>query len=333
MSKENADFLMQAAMDSGITSHRELANFMGQMQVESGGFAHMEESLHYSPDRLLSVFGGRNGISTPEQARAVVSGGPEAIANAVYGGEWGRRNLGNIEPGDGYTYRGRGYVQLTGRDGYESAGRDIGVDLVDHPELASDRTTAAKIAVSYWARRVVAHGHQTDIRDATIDINGGTNGLEARREAAAEWERKLDAGYRPGQPDPTLSASAKQTAGTRQLQADLHALGYTGADGHALTIDGRDGPDTRAAVTAFQRDHDLRADGVAGEHTLAALSDATQARPPSKAAASTLPDQSVTAARNYWNTVAAGAPTSAAVHNSTDQVRAGVQPAAPRLGL
>jgi peptidoglycan hydrolase-like protein with peptidoglycan-binding domain len=79
---------------------------------------------------------------------------------------------------------------------------------------------------------------------------------------------------------------------------DLHALGDTGADDRALTVDGRDGPDTRAAATAFQRDHDLLADGIAGHHTLAALNDATQARPPSKAAASTLPDHALTTARN-----------------------------------
>ncbi|MEP7184207.1 MAG: hypothetical protein ABI767_00085 [Rhodanobacter sp.] len=75
--KDNADYLLKQALDHGITDTRKLANFMGQMQVESGGFSRMNENLSYSSERLLDVFPGRNGMNTLEQANAVAAGGSE----------------------------------------------------------------------------------------------------------------------------------------------------------------------------------------------------------------------------------------------------------------
>lgn len=276
-SKDNADYLLKQAQDHGITNPRELANFMGQMQVESGGFSRMNENLNYSGERLLEVFPGRNGMNTLAQANAVAAGGSDAIANKIYGGSWGKLNLGNTEPGDGATYHGRGYVQLTGRDNYERVGREMGLDLVHHPELAADRETAAKIALHYWDARVVANGHQTDVTAACKDINGGHNGLQDRKDAAREWAGKL--GHEQGAGDQATSPhkTAANDQETRALQHNLQALGYTGVGGHKLTPDGDYGPNTRHAVEAFQRDHHLKVDGVAGPQTHHALDEATQA--------------------------------------------------------
>lgn len=267
-SKDNADYLLKQAQAHGITDTRELANFMGQMQVESGGFSRMNENLNYSGERLLEVFPGRNDMNTLAQANAVAAGGSDAIANKIYGGTWGKLNLGNTEPGDGATYHGRDYVQLTGRDNYERVGREMGLDLVNHPELAADRETAAKIALHYWDARVVANGHQTDVTAACKDINGGHNGLQERKDAAQAWRGKL--GHEQG--------GAGNGQDTRALQQNLDALGYTGADGHKLTADGNYGPNTRHAVEAFQPDHHLTADGVAGSHTKEAVGEAMQAK-------------------------------------------------------
>ena len=88
-SENNADYLMQAAMNAGIRDPKELANFMGQMQVESGDFASLNENLNYSGERLLKVFPGRNGLDSIEQADRITAGGPKAVANAIYGGDWG----------------------------------------------------------------------------------------------------------------------------------------------------------------------------------------------------------------------------------------------------
>ena len=126
-SKENADYLLEAATRAGITDKKELGNFMGQMQVECGGFGHMSEGLNYSGERLLEVFPGRNGLHNHGAGQHDCCGLVlKAVANAVYGGEWGKKNLGNTEPGDGWKFHGRGYVQLTGRDAYERIGKEIG---------------------------------------------------------------------------------------------------------------------------------------------------------------------------------------------------------------
>jgi putative chitinase len=261
---KNADYLMQTAQKAGITDIKELANFMGQMQVESSGFTSMNENLHYSAARLLAVFPGRNGMQTTEQAKAIVAQGPEGIANAIYGGPWGTRYLGNTQEGDGWRYHGRGYVQLTGRDNYAAAGQALGLNLIHHPELAADREVAARIAVHYWQTRVVAHGHQHDVTGASHDINGGEKGLAERRNAANVWEHRL---YGYHQDAGTLRQGTHSPAVTH-LQTQLNALGYTDAQGQSLRADGHFGPATRDAVKAFQRDHGLAPDGVAGSVTL-----------------------------------------------------------------
>ena len=188
----NRDYILIKAYQAGISEPRELAAFMGQLEVESGGFNRMHESFNYSASRLLEVFPGRNGIDTLAKAQGVTRQGPEAVANAIYGGEWGSAGpLGNTEPGDGWRFHGRGYIQLTGRFNYTRDGRELGLDLVGNPDLAADREVAADIAIHYWQSRVVARGHQLDVRAATRDINGGYNHVEERKLAVARWERKL----------------------------------------------------------------------------------------------------------------------------------------------
>jgi putative chitinase len=274
--KENADYLMQAAMDAGITDRKELANFMGQMQVESGGFTSMEENLHYSGARLLEKFPGRNGIDNIETANRISAGGPEAVGNAIYGAPWGR-SMGNTQPGDGYDYHGRGFVQLTGRNRYAEASQITGLDLVNHPELAAERTNAAAIAVDYWKHSVVPHHAQQDVERATFYINGGHNGLAARRAAAAEWEHKLEQGYVPGGPEPDRALKTGMHGhDVNRLQTDLSQLGYTDAKGRPLHPDGNFGAGTKSAVEAFQRDHGLKPDGVVGPATGQQLHTAAQ---------------------------------------------------------
>ena len=188
----NRDYILVRAYQAGVDQPRELAAFMGQIEVESGGFNRMHENFNYSAPRLLQVFPGRNGIDTLAEARAVTRQGPEAVANAIYGGDWGRTGpLGNTERGDGWRFHGRGYIQLTGRYNYTRDGRELGLDLVKNPDLAADRTVAADIAIHYWQSRVVPRGHQLDISAATRDINGGYNHLGERRAAVARWERRL----------------------------------------------------------------------------------------------------------------------------------------------
>lgn len=233
-SKENGDFLLQTAQGARITDPKELANFMGQMQVESHGFTKMDESLNYSGKRLLEVFPGRNGMDTLEQANAIAAGGPEKIAEAIYGGEWGKHKggPGNTQAGDGYKFHGRGFVQLTGRANYEHYGKALGLDLVNHPELAAEPANAAKIAVQYWKERVVANGHQHDVKHATKDINGHYNGLKERQTASTHWDTKLAHGYKPGDPEPGQTLQDKHHPGHALYDQALHGLQKWNHDHH-----------------------------------------------------------------------------------------------------
>ncbi|RYH23186.1 MAG: hypothetical protein EON54_24960 [Alcaligenaceae bacterium] len=190
-SQENTELLLLAAYRGGVTDPKELANFMGQMQVESQGFSKTHESLNYSAERLLEVFPGRNSMDTLKEAQAIVAGGQEKIAEAIYGGKWGEGIGNKPNSGDSFDFRGRGFVQLTGRSNYEHYGKALGLDLTNHPELAAEPKNAAALAVQYWKERVVSHGLQHDVTSATKGINGGDKGLPERKAAAADWQHKL----------------------------------------------------------------------------------------------------------------------------------------------
>lgn len=187
----NRDYLLLRAYQGGIRNAKELAAFMGQMQVESAGFRSMHENLNYRPARLLEVFPGRNGMDRLDEAKAITRGGAVVIANAMYGGKWGANNLGNTEPGDGWRFHGRGYVQLTGRANYRRAALETGLALEARPDLAADREVAAGIAIHFWRERVAAKGLQYDVRAATRAINGGTKHLKERGDATEYWQGRL----------------------------------------------------------------------------------------------------------------------------------------------
>lgn len=126
---------------AGITGKGAQANILAQISAESGGVA-KSENLNYSPERLLAMF--PNQVKTIEQAKQIVAQGPEAIGNVIYGGRMG--NAAN----EGYKYRGRGLIQLTGKDNYAKFSQLVGVDLLKNPDLANDPEIAQKIAVAYF---------------------------------------------------------------------------------------------------------------------------------------------------------------------------------------
>ena len=100
----------------------------------------------------------------------------------------GRSDLGNTQPGDGKRYKGRGYIQLTGRANYIDVGRAIGEDLVNNPTRASEPTVAAKVALHFWKTRVRRRVSDfCDTYAVTRVINGGTNGLDDRKSKFAKY--------------------------------------------------------------------------------------------------------------------------------------------------
>merc|ERR1711907_669048 len=99
----------------------------------------------------------------------------------------GRSDLGNTQPGDGRRFKGRGYIQLTGRANYIDVGRAIGVDLVNNPTRATEPAIAAKVALHFWKTRVRRRvSNFCDTYAVTRVINGGTNGLADRKSKFAK---------------------------------------------------------------------------------------------------------------------------------------------------
>ena len=107
----------------------------------------------------------------------------------------GRSDLGNTQTGDGRRYKGRGYIQLTGRANYITYGKKLGMDLVNNPEKASEPPVAAQVAISYWYNRVKPRVQNfEDTKRVTKLINGGYNGLSDR---VKKFEMYKKAGFQP----------------------------------------------------------------------------------------------------------------------------------------
>jgi len=173
---DNKTALIKQMRASGITNPKEQAMFLAQMDHESGGFKRLEENLNYkNPGRLMQISKTARGKGRGA-VNAAVKQGPEAIAELLYGG---RKDLGNTEKGDGYRFRGRGFTQLTGRANYSQASNDLGLDLVNNPDLASSPETAAKIATWFHKKNkgLVNASRNGDVTKARKLVNGGTNGL------------------------------------------------------------------------------------------------------------------------------------------------------------
>ena len=92
--------------------------------------------------------------------------------------------------GDGWRFRGRGYIQLTGRSNYTTAGEELGMSLAADPDRAAEPETASRIAIWYWQTRVPVSALQ-DCKAATLAINGGFNGLDDRQARFASWVARL----------------------------------------------------------------------------------------------------------------------------------------------
>lgn len=93
----------------------------------------------------------------------------------------GRKDLGNVNPGDGPRYKGRGFIQITGRANYTQASKDLGIDLVNHPELAERPDVATKVSLWYWKTRVQPKiSNFNNTKAVTKKINGGLRGLQKR---------------------------------------------------------------------------------------------------------------------------------------------------------
>ena len=261
--RNSTDLLNRAEINTPLR----LAHFFAQALLETGGFTVLRESMNYSAQGLMQIFGvNHHSAAITEAEAADLAYDEQRIAERVYGlGNPAKaKELGNTQPGDGFRYRGNGVLQMTGRGAHRSVGAACGVDFEGNPDLATAAEHAMKPAVEEWTEKELNFfADQDDLRTITIRINGGLNGFDDRQAWLIKLKKvligagDLPAGAEIGSPSDDVGS----------LQADLNTLGAV----PPLKVDGRLGPATTAAVKAFQTAAGLTADGIAGPVTLAAI--------------------------------------------------------------
>jgi len=250
-----------------IDTPERIAAFIAQCGHESGGWRVFSENLNYSAKALNAVFGkyfARAGRDAEEYHRQ-----PEKIANVVYAN---RMDNGDTDSGDGWRYRGRGPIQLTGKANYTAFSEDMDVDAVDNPDIVSeDKEVALKSAIWFWNKNGLnRYADSGDIKTMTKRINGGYIGLEDR---IHHWEEALHA----------MGAEVHTSDSDDEDDSfDVDDIGVLrkGARGEGVKLmqealgigaDGVFGPGTERALKEWQAENDLVADGIAGPATLAEL--------------------------------------------------------------
>ncbi|HWA01367.1 MAG TPA: glycoside hydrolase family 19 protein [Caulobacterales bacterium] len=207
-----------------LDNPRRLAHFMAQVMAETGGLNRVTENLNYSAAQLRATWPGR--FPSDEFAKDYEHN-REKIANYVYGGR-----MDNTQPGDGYKYRGRGLLQITGRENYTKFGPKLGLDLVNDPEQAIAPAHALKLAAAIWSDHRY-HGKgcnemadADDVVGVTNAINGGEIGLDQREQwlakakpiwaAAAQAAPAVVAAPEPPAPAPAQQPPPQQQASQQQ---------------------------------------------------------------------------------------------------------------------
>ena len=157
----------------GIVELQDLIDFTAEISEETGGLIALEENLNYSAQRLMQVWPTRfPSLGTAQ----LYAGSPEKLADRVYGGR-----MGNTEAGDGYMFRGRGAIQLTGRTWYDRVGNETGLDLLNHPELVLAPENLLPCAAAFWKLDgVSALAVAGDFNGEVKRINGGYTNMATR---------------------------------------------------------------------------------------------------------------------------------------------------------
>lgn len=178
-----APWLSAAALKYQISTRARVAAFLAQVGHESGQLKRMVENLNYTAQALQRTWPKRFDAALAAQ----VAGKPVQIANIAYG-----KRMGNSAPGDGWKYRGRGLIQVTGKENYLACGEALGLDLVLYPEWLEQPEYAALSAGWYWS----ANG-LNELADAgefeaiTRRINGGMSGQGERLALYGEAQAML----------------------------------------------------------------------------------------------------------------------------------------------
>ena len=170
-----------------INTPLRLAHFLAQCGHESGGFKVVKENLNYSADGLKKIFPKY----FPGTLSESYAKNPEKIASKVYGGRMGN---GGESTKEGYKFSGKGFIQLTGKDNYIAFGKSIGVDLVSHPELVSEKyplLSAAWFFNKNCVKKCDGGSSRVVVESVTKCVNGGLIGIEDRLKHFNEFYKLL----------------------------------------------------------------------------------------------------------------------------------------------
>jgi putative chitinase len=232
----------------------------------------LEENLNYSAESLAKVFPRYFGVGKRNPADYARK--PEKIANYVYMDEFRsvQGRMGNVQPGDGWLFRGRGLKQLTGRNNYTAFGKSVGMTAEQAAVYVATEKGAIESACWFWDTNKLNNIADTDdVVTMTRRINGGNIGLEDRQQRYTRAMKIL------GGPAPVAAPVASTSA---PAGVDMNTVIRVGSRGETvravqaklgLTADGAFGPGTERAVKAWQSANGLTADGIVGPKTLAKL--------------------------------------------------------------
>lgn len=178
----------ETAAKFNITNNLRLAHFLAQCGHESGGFKAVSENLNYSASGLKNIFAKY----FPGNLSESYARNPQKIASRVYGGRMGN---GPEETGDGYKYRGRGYIQLTGKQNYTNFAKFIGEDTVNNPDLVATKYPLASAAFFFDSNKLWSicdrGADSATVTAVTKRVNGGTIGLADRIKHFEEYYKLL----------------------------------------------------------------------------------------------------------------------------------------------
>lgn len=166
-----------------VNTSLRIAHFMAQIEHESG-LKPISENLNYNAKGLGATF--KKYFPTIELATAYARK-PEMIANRVYANRMGN---GNYESGDGWKFRGRGFLQITGKDNYLVLSKDTRIDCFNNPDLLLQEANAMISALWFWQKnKLNTFADKDDIIGLTKRINGAFIGLEHRKELLIKWKK------------------------------------------------------------------------------------------------------------------------------------------------
>lgn len=280
--RRQSEFLFAA----GFGTLERIAHFLGQTAYESKGYQVLAENLDYSVKNFKNTSNThlRRPFNDDVSAFSKFAGKGELIANRIYSGTH-RPELGNGDEasGEGWLYRGKGILQITGKANYHTYGQMVGVDLVSDPDLLiEDLDVSVAVAAAFFKHRGIhAPADRNDFPVVTRLINGGQHGLAVRAAITEAVLINLKGAYAPSgasghvleNPPEGLKLHDKG-AEVRRLQTMLNDLDFP-----VGVADGKFGNRTYSMLVSFQARYGLAPHGIATRQVFSVLQDALNAKP------------------------------------------------------